>query len=479
MKTGHRILWLVVLGLALLMVACLCLAGLWFLRMGRSGEPSPMETLTASGPTVSPFASPTAEATLPPATPTEPTAVSGRWLLVTREGLWIYDPAGERAHPLAAALPPADLGREAFSLDAEGRYLAYLSGGLGGKGLRLVLLDMQTEEQKALLEVAQRDVPLQAWAQDSGYPGFAWSPQGDGVAFAAPGKKDTTDVFFYDLTTGQTRLLSRTEAYATALFWSPSGQALLYAEGTWPEGSVSSAAFQVQSLGLWHKDTGEVTALDGQGYRDLLGWLDEAHFLVGVQQEGQTALSILDVTTGQAQLLPEMTYAAASPVTQGAVLLAVQEGTLSPGVYLWRPEAAPKRLLTEKVWEFNALPGTPFAFFAYPQAVVTMKGQVYPAPRPELSFHPALSAQGVVAWAVADAYVNANFQVVVQGAAGTVPELQIDVAERPVLLWWAPDGRSLWWGTSSGEVLQLDLAGTAPRTITSLSAEPWAALWLP
>ncbi len=478
MKTGHRILWLVVLGLALLMVACLCLAGLWLLGRERSGEPAAVATPTAPGLTVSPFASPTAEATLPPATPTEPTAVSGRWLLVTQEGLWIYDPAEEQTHPLAAALPPADLGREVFSLDAKGRYLAYLSGGLGGEGLRLVLLDMQTEEQKALLEVAQRDVPLQAWAQDSGYPGFAWSPQGDGVAFVAPGKKDTTDVFFYDLTTGQTRLLSETEAYATALFWSPSGQALLYAEGTWPEGSVSSAAFQVQSLGLWHKDTGEVTALDGQGYRDLLGWLDETHFLVGVQREGQTALSILDVTTGQAQLLPEMTYAAASPVAQGAVLLAVQEGPLSPGVYLWRPEAAPKRVLTEKVWEFNALPGTPFAFFAYPQAVVTMEGQVYPAPRPELSFHPALSAQGAVAWVVADAYVNANFQVVIQGATDATSEIQVKVEGRPTFLLWAPD-HSLWWGTSSGKIFQLDPQNPTPHPVATLSAKPWMALWIP
>ncbi len=478
-SSSRILLWLLLAGFGGLLLVCLCLAGLLLWSSGRSGTPPPptptREALaeapgaTAASP-VSPFTPTAPPATMetPLSSPTPEPPARGL-LLITRKGIWVYDFAIGQAYSLRSAPKPADLGREFYLLDPAGEYLAYLSADYSTEPFQLVLLDLQTERSKTL-QASDPDATYQAWAHDTGYPSFAWSPEGDGLAFVAPGAHGDTDVFFFDLATGKTNLLAKTPNYAAALFWSPSGQRLLFADVTWPENSVSSQSFVVRSLGVWDKTTNTVVTLPGTGYQALFGWLDDTRFLVG----SESSFILLDVNQSQAQRITEFSYTTASPVAQGAVLFATEDGG-----YLWQPDHSPQRLLDGKIWEFDPLPEAPGAFYAYPRAVVTTEGQVYPSPRPELSYHPALSSQGHMAWVVADAYANAHFQVVVQEPGSPAPTVQMDVPKSPAFLLWAPDARSLWLGLSSGTIMRMAPPEYLPETVASLPAEPQEALWLP
>ena len=130
-------------------------------------------------------------------------------------------------------------------------------------------------------------------------------------------------------------------------------------------------------------------------------------------------------------------------------------------MYLWswggEPEPLPE-LAGKKVWEFNPVPGDPNAFFAYPHAVVTVHGEVYPAPRPEQSSPSALSS-GHLAWIVTGTQGGSGARVVIlprrQAARARV---EVAAPKQPVFLPWSFDGQFLWLGTKSGALYRM----TAP-----------------
>lgn len=465
---------LILAGVGGVLFLCICgVVGLGLALLSLGSQEAQPATGAPAAPTEVSGTLPAATAAAPvTGGPSAPSVSAKRMLLQGDNALWLFDPNTGEVFPLSIDRSPAfDDPRIRFS--ATGTYMAYLSVEATGSNAFLTLVTFPGLEATDLTQAIQTSDPGQSFPYFVPHSPFAWAPQEEMLAYVAQGQKGTTDVYVYDPRAQQSRLLVETPAHATDLAWSPDGRYLFYADLIWKEEEMSS---EVQRLGIWDRNTGETVQVPFEGTWEVTGWLDGRRVLLFNENVG--ALALLDVD-GNVQRMDDLAVWDVGRVQGGRALLSVGSGgTLDPGIYVWSPEGTPQRLFDKAEPDLEDVSGRSDASFILYLGVVTLSGEVYPAPQP-VGLRPAFSPQGLLAWVGADQenLLQAQFFVVVQDPKGGQPEVRVPV-EPFAFLAWQPDGQAL-WGASAGDLYRMAPPDFRPQQVAEVADAPEAAFWVP
>jgi Tol biopolymer transport system component len=140
----------------------------------------------------------------------------------------IWHTGGARRHNPEAQLALYDVEREALRLlpHEPGLFLAPAWSPQGDRWL-----GVSAEAEVDQLRTFGSDQPVTLTSAPDGQAVFAWSPQGDQVAYAV--RQHSSDPFYgpvqrFDVKTGQTELITDVGFRIVAFFWAPDGQRLAY-----------------------------------------------------------------------------------------------------------------------------------------------------------------------------------------------------------------------------------------------------------
>lgn len=114
-------------------------------------------------------------------------------------------------------------------LAPNGRYLAYVAKPSGAQAYGLYILDLETNAERILVQMAQ----------DVVYP--TWSPDGTMLAFIGTQEKDNWDLFVVEVTTGVVRRLTTDPALDVNPSWAPNGTIVFNSnrDGTWAAWAIN------------------------------------------------------------------------------------------------------------------------------------------------------------------------------------------------------------------------------------------------
>src|SRR5579883_2661318 len=137
----------------------------------------------------------------------------------------------------------------------DGRRLAFVEAGLDAPSPQIYLLDVTTNERRAL---APGDTLPQSWP--------AWSPDGRRLAYLSGAEQTMVNVV--DIASGSITILNDQLPHASALSWSPDGRflAVLRDGGVWLVSAADGGGVQLQApgrveeLGGWSPNGGSLLA---------------------------------------------------------------------------------------------------------------------------------------------------------------------------------------------------------------------------
>ena len=140
----------------------------------------------------------------------------------------IWHTGGARRHNPAAHMAMYDIDRDELRLLAHEPGL-FLAPAWSPQGDRWLAVSAQAELDQ--LQSFGADLPMTLTTAPDGQVVFAWSPQGDQVAYAV--RQYSSDPFYgpvqiFDVTTGRTQRVTDLGFRILGFFWSPDGQHLAY-----------------------------------------------------------------------------------------------------------------------------------------------------------------------------------------------------------------------------------------------------------
>ena len=320
---------------------------------------SPVPTKVLASNTPSAISSPSSTATPKnTATPTLEPRVKGLqqkppWLIISaQDGLWAANVDGSNlASLLEKSYERIDL-HQAISPAAH--QIAVLTGDQDdSRSLALQIIFLPDGGLYKVTDLISQDTQLDANAIQAVLkgPSYAWSPDGNQLAFVGALDGPNADVYVYDMVSRKIQKVSQDDGQDFSPAWSPDGTSILYFETD----SFGPGA-EVPVKGIW------LAAADGSGSEllessesageQMLGWRDaETAVLVSRKPDSAVArLRMYNIHSHEQTVLQEGGVFGAAVATgikqdSGAILY-----SKSDGLYLLRPGSTePEKLSGQKV----------------------------------------------------------------------------------------------------------------------------------
>ncbi len=352
-------------------------------------------------------------------------------------------------------------------------------------GAARVLATLQTVQPE---EVANHPLTQQAFAYYAitQYDNVAWHPtDGRYLAFVGAIQGPTSDLYLYDIATGETTQLTDGGSQALYPTWSPDGEFILHFGGRWVPPFGGAIVGYNQADGAWavRVSDGAVITQPAKLQRpwNLVGWLDGGHYLASEADEECGERNLLTVAAGEGKgaLIFEgcfASYAALSPLNH-AVLMSSAECESCPlgeGTYLMMPgEGAPQLVVEDRAWGIDWLPESS-AFNVYPHGLISSEGEMLSTPPlADASYHPTLSDQGFEAWEVIESQQG---RVVVRSPGDDFRTiLEADVA---TMIWDPVQGSTLLVAAQNGTLYAASAPDFVPRVVGDLGSRVAQAAWI-
>ena len=447
------------------------------------------------------LASPTPTPQFTSAPPTDtplPTGLNPRGPYVLFEGdagIWIANPDGgflTRIYDRGIRDSEQDIHN---SISPQGDRIALVVAGAKGPDLVAIgLPDGKATVIAHLQDITQKEIALNSFTPKAfadyaitQYPALAWQPgSNDILAFLGAIPGPSADLFTYDFDAGKTRQLVQDPTQTINPVWSPDGKYLLYVGISWvPPYGATYVGFHPMD-GLWAvriSDGVEIPLPAPKGtFHNLLGWSDDAHYLMYDSDEKCIARNLrsVDVTTGMETPIVDFcffTQPAWSP-SNDAVIFSIDSGcscSFEEGTYLLLPESpAPRKISDKKAYALTWLPENGL-FQAYPDALFSPDGSTrYDPPLTGASYQPAVSKSGNQAWEVIENRIHRVEVKFPDGAWRAI--LEGDVG---AMVWNPPEGNTLLIALENGMLYAASAPDFAPREMGSMNAVIRRAVWVP
>jgi Tol biopolymer transport system component len=435
---------------------------------------------------------------LPPANTPAPAGLNptGPYVLFEGDtGIWIANPDGgflTRIYDQGIRDAEQDLHA---SISPQGDRIALVVA--GAKGPDLVAIELPDGKATViahLQDITQKEIALNSFTPKAfahyaitDYPDLAWQPgSNDILAFLGAVPGPSADLFTYDFNAGRTRQLVQDPTQTIDPVWSPDGKYLLQVGISWvPPYGATYVGFHPMD-GLWAvriSDGVEIPQPAPKGtFHNLLGWSDDAHYLMFDSDEKCIARNLrsVDVTTGLETPIMDFcfyTQPAWSPENR-AVIFSIDSGcscSFEEGTYLILPESlAPRKISDKKAYVLTWLPESGL-FQAYPEALFAPDGSTrYEPPLTGASYQPAVSKSGNQAW---DVIENRIHRVKVKFPDGTWHAiLEGNVG---AMVWNPLEANTLLIALENGTLYAASAPDFAPREMGSINAVIRRVAWVP
>ncbi len=363
------------------------------------------------------------------------------------------------------------------------------------QGLDLVLISIPSGETKTiahLLDVTQNELTTKptsglsfAYYAIAQYNSVAWSPDGSQLAFMGAIKGPTSDLYLYNISSGQITQLTDGPSQAILPSWSPDGQYILHYGVSWVPPFGGAIIGYTQMDGVWAvrmSDEKVLTEPKPKGLHDnFVGWQDDTHYMTydSDDQCFSQNLRIVDVTSGKTTPVMNLSfyYGIAQSPENHALLFAGAAGcSNSPGdgTFLLLPgQTEPAKLTDKKSYEVYWLPESG-VFQAYPEALFSSDGRTrYDPPVYDASYHPAISKQGYQAWEVIQ---NQQGRIVVKTSTEDLKTI-LNVSANQ-LIWDPVNGDTLFIASRNGSLYSASHPDFTPRLMGKTGSVN-QAIWLP
>ncbi|MGD0173974.1 MAG: hypothetical protein ABSC61_06020 [Anaerolineales bacterium] len=454
---------------------------------------------TASNAVVSVSITPTEQTSaIPPMETSAPAGLNpiGPYVVFEGDGgIWIANPDGgflTRIYDRGIRDPEQDIHN---SISPQGNRIALVV--VGAKGPDLIAVDLPSGKASTiahLQDITQKEIALNSFTPKAfayyaitDNPDLAWQPgSNDILAFLGAVPGPSADLFTYDFTAGRTRQLVQDPAQTIDPVWSPDGKYLLQVGISWvPPYGATYVGFHPMD-GLWAvriSDGVEIPQPAPKGtFHNLLGWSDDAHYLMYDSDEKCNARNLrsVDVATGLETPILDFcfyTQPAWSP-ENGAVIFSIDSGcscSFEEGTYLILPDSlAPRKISDKKAYVLTWLPESGL-FQAYPEALFSPDGSTrYEPPLAGFSYQPAVSKSGNQAW---DVIENRIHRVKVKFPDGTWHAiLEGNVG---AMVWNPLESNTLLIALENGSLYAASAPDFAPREMGSMNAVIRRAAWVP
>ncbi|HMB22392.1 MAG TPA: hypothetical protein VKP08_06175 [Anaerolineales bacterium] len=391
--------------------------------------------------------------------PTRPYIVYGG-----TSGIWISNPDGS----FLTKITDLDIGLHDLRrlISPQGDRVAVIVA--NDQGLDLVEVKIPGGETKTIAhlfsitpdELSSNPLNAKAFATYAirDYDNIAWQP-GDGklLAFMGAINDPTSDLYVYNVESGEITQLSSGPTQAVFPTWSPDGNYVLYYGVNWkgPFGGAIGGHNQLKSV--WASRISDEKVIKQATPKSValpfVGWQDESHYITYDQDETCSAKNLrsVNVETGKATPIADLSfysYIDLSP-ENGSLLFSGAPGcpdSPGEGIFLLPSgQTTPTKLADKRAWEIRWMPESK-VFFAYPEALFSSDGSTrYDPPVYDKSFQPAVSQKGYQAWEVIENQ-QGRVEVKVPGADwqkildGSVEQLTWDPFNGETLLIVLKDG---------------------------------------
>ncbi len=313
------------IGILALSLGCLCQPASLFRVSTPTPPPPPTDTLEVPTPT---------SFTLPPVQPGGGGGgelnAEGPWLLIkTDQGLWAVNPDGSGLTQLTSM----DYWHSNFedALQPKGDLVAFITpGGNDYNNMELNLLSLPGGEifQVQQLTGLEAETDVQAMRAIGEEKSFAWSPDGNQLAFTSAKESGSADLYVYYARTGAVNRLSQDEGQDFSPSWSPDGQNLVYLEA-----NAFGTGAGMDFAGIWTVPnvggTPEKIASGGVG-ADIYGWLNNTSVLLSGADYNCffQNLRLYDLVTRQETVVyPGCIFTAAASRWNSAAMFSNENGT--------------------------------------------------------------------------------------------------------------------------------------------------------
>jgi hypothetical protein len=407
-------------------------------------------------------------------------------------GLWLTNPDGSFLTQLSSMdVSTYDL-HELVS--PSGDQLAFV--GEDDKGLDLYLVSIPGGEMKKvahLLDLTSEDL-LDATSPKSivsyaitGAPNVAWQP-GDGrlLAFTGAINGPTSDLYLFDIQTGDVSQLTDGPSQAIAPSWSPDGKYILHYGVSWVPPFGGAIVGPNRFDGAWAvrvSDGKLINQSKPKGYQvNFVGWQDDSHYMIFDSDDTCYSVNLrnVDVTTGKAEPFMDWSfyYGIAQSPENKALLFSGSEGcSSSPGEGLFllpAGQSEPTRLSDKKAYEVRWLRESS-VFQAYPEALFSSDGSTrYDPPVFDKSYQPAISPKGYQAWEVIE---NQQGRVEVKLPGGDWSAIMKGLVDE--LIWNPITGNTLLIALQDGSLYAASALDFTPRLMGNLGGRTSQAIWIP
>lgn len=379
-------------------------------------------------------------------------------------GIWISNPDGSFLTKITDL--PIDLDDLHRAISPSGDRMALIVSNDSGLDLMEVKIPSgETNNVAHLLSITNDELisnPLSSKAFAAyairDYDNIAWQPgEGQLLAFMGALNGPTSDLYLYDLQSGEISRLTSGPAQGVFPNWSPDGKYILHYGVSW-RGPFGGAIIGHDHLdGVWAVQVadGEVIVLPTPKNVsfNFVGWQDEGHYITYDSDDTcySQNLRSVDVVSGRATPIMDSSFyyqIARSPENETFLFAGAAGCSTSPGdgVFLLLPgQRTPTTLLDKKAYEVRWLPESG-VFQAYPEALFSPDGRIrFDPPVYDKSFQPAISQKGYEAWEVIEnqkgrvdvKIPGADWQTILEGS---VEELIWDPATGETLLIILKDG---------------------------------------
>jgi len=340
-------------------LGCLCLPS------GLITTPTPTQKPTPTQPPTQPPAPPPTPPPLPPTPPPTSTlftgggqlTAGGPWLLIeTSQGLWAVNADGSGLTQLTTV----DYwhGQIQAAVQPGGHEIAFLTPGnfdLHHLSLNLISLPQGNTSRLIELTSAQTEAYADSGPGDPGFEAlraigegrsFAWSPDGNKLAFIGAMDGPSADLYLFDQSLMQIKRVSQDEDQDFSPSWSPDGEHLLYLEA---KGFGTGAGGVMSGVWVADGDGSNATRLyrTSSAGEDIDGWLDNTTALLDTWNVscGFGNLRLFDVVSQTQTVLSQgCVSSAAATGFRNAAMFSNDTGT-----YLLTAEArTPVRVSPEK-----------------------------------------------------------------------------------------------------------------------------------
>ena len=432
----------------------------------------PSATLPAASPTTPAPSATATSAKTATETPTAPSAImvslseTGPWWAffigegIWADSIWAVNPDGSGLTELARKLiiVPQDLNE---AVAPTGGLLAFATAAdTQLRGLTLNLLKLPEGEIRSQFALSSPDTEPEPGADPALRPpeplvaissevGFAWSPDGQQLAFMAAFEGPSSDLYVYSLQDERLTRLTDGPSEGIRPTWSPDGKYILHFG---VETLGTGAGYTMSGVWAARADDSGVKSLydvSGSSNEVIVGWVSQDTFAVythSFSRGGTLNLRTVNIETGAVQVLWEGLFnGAALDTTSGNLLLAVgPRADESPGLYLVPPDGAPTQRIVEDVatrlsWSDEA--DLFFALTEFGVLAVSAQGEfIDVALPPSYSGFPVFAPDTrELAWTGSSLWIGSLLSSLDNPPRQVYPQAAVKAA-------WGPEGQLLFFG---------------------------------